>query len=437
LIDFLTSIGIDPVTIAIVIAISTVVFILLYRKFVFSIFDPLCLFIISLVANTAIMFSLPWDPELKWEYVAYTLALWIGFSLGSRYQSSTTYQTLHFSKSSLFDLQVVLVLLFMIIVAGNLYLGASTGFPMFSSNPSQSKVTSYAGGVGLVRRLNSGPYVFFCGGCVYLAAIRHKRRLAVTLLLISTGFIMLSGSKSALLVLVYTQAFVLAHPGLKMTPAFVARAKNYTSFTLLAGVAVALAVTVKDTGSVGEGVLGFFKRILLTGDVILYYFANRAHIMALTDQTLVGYLKYLFNDTLGMLRLGEYQEALGTIILGGDSGFGPNAQYFVRADLFFGPVYGFLYSLGIGYFVGYLRKSFFCVSKTSPIMFTFRLAFAVSAFALAVESDMFVSEAAAIVVCVFPLWILARLIRSGSTTVRSLPSRRQTVRTDLLQGLSE
>jgi hypothetical protein len=418
LIDFLNSIGIDPNTVLAVIVLSTIVFILLYKRFVFSIFDPLCVFILSMVANSAIMFSLPWAPELKWEYVAYTFALWIGFSLSSRFHSPKADQHLTFSESSLFDLRVVLLLLFVIIVAGNLYLGASTGFPLFSSNPSQSKVTAYTGGLGLVRRINTGPYVFFCCGCVYLAVIQHKRRLAVILLLISTGFIMLSGSKGALLSLIYAQSFTLAHPYLKKTPTLVARVKKYTSFTLLAGIAVALAVTIKDTGSVGGGVLALFKRILLTGDVILYYFADRAHVMALTDQTLIGYLKYLFNDILGMLRVGDYQQALGSLIFGGDDGFGPNAQYFVRADLFFGPVYGCLYSCTIGYSIGYLRTSFFSISKVSPIIFTFKLALAVSAFALATESNLFVSEAITIIVSVFPLWILSRLIRFGTEAAR-------------------
>jgi hypothetical protein len=418
LIDFLNSIGIDPTTVLIVIALSTILFILLYKRFIFSIFDPLCLFILSMVANSAIMFSLPWAAELKWEYVAYAFALWIGFLLGSRSQSPKTCQALTFSESSLFDLRVVLILLFVIIVAGNLYLGVSTGFPLFSLHPSESKVTSYAGGLGLVRRLNIGPYVFFCCGCVYLVAIQHKRRFAVMLLLISTIFIMLSGSKGALLTLIFAQAYVFAHPGLKRSPTLAARVIKYTSLTLVVGVAVALAVTIRDTGSVGGGVLALFKRILLTGDVILYYFADRAHIMALTDQTLVGYLKYLFSDTLGMLRLGDYQQALGSVIFGAEDGFGPNSQYFVRADLFFGPVYGCIYSLAIGYCIGYLRTSFFSISKASPMMFTLRLALAVCAFALATESNFFVSEAISIIASVFPLWILARLIRVGSAAAR-------------------
>jgi hypothetical protein len=418
LIDFLDSIGIDSSTVLIVIALSTILFTLLYKKFVFSIFDPLCLFILSMIANSAIMFSLPWSSELKWEYGAYAFALWIGFSLSSGSRPPKTCQTLRFSESSLFDLRVVLLLLFVVIVAGNLYLGASTGFPLLSLHPSESKVTTFTGGLGLVRRLNTGPYVFFCCGCVYLAAIQHRRRFAITLLFISTGFIMLSGSKGALLTLIFAQAYVFAHPGLKKSPTLVSRVKKYTLLTLVAAVAVALAVTIRDTGSVGGGVLALFKRILLTGDVILYYFAGRTHIMALTDQTLVGYLKYLFNDTLGMLRAGDYQQTLGSVILGGDDGFGPNAQYFVRADLFFGPVYGCVYSFVIGYCIGSLRTNFFSISKASPMTFTLRLALAACAFTLATESSMFVSETIAISISVFPLWILAFLIRIGSTAAR-------------------
>src|SRR6185437_15499589 len=140
------------------------------------------------------------------------------------------------------------------------------------------------GGLGLVRRINMGPYTFFCSGCIYLAVIRYKRRLVLSLLLLATCFIMLSGSKSALLPLIFGQAFVLAHPGLKRDLALTARVKKYTLYTFFAGVAVALVVLIRDQGDIGSGLLGFGKRILLTGDVVMFYFPKREHMIAITNR---------------------------------------------------------------------------------------------------------------------------------------------------------
>jgi hypothetical protein len=410
MLEFVTSIGIEPSQLLLILVVASLAFTLLYRKYVFNLFDPLTMFIISMVANTALMFALPWEMRFKWEFVWYAIFLWIGFVATARKPKLQIHSTI--SKEQLFDLEVVLVLLCGIIILANVYLGVSTGFAIFSDDPSVTKVTSYSGGIGIVRRINMGPYLFCCCGCVYMAVIRHKRRMAIALLACSSVFILMSGSKGALLTLVYAQAVVLAHPGLNLNHLFVAKIKRYALYTLILGTGVALTVTIKDQGSVSLGVLGLFRRILMTGDVILYYFADRARVMAATQPSLLGYLQYLIGDTLSVLRLQEYTEPLGSVILGaGNNGFGPNAQYFVVADLFFGPVFGCLYSFLVGYGISYLRSSFINDSQSSPILFVLKLTLAVSSFSIAVEAPYFVNTVVMTVVVLVPLWLLARLTR--------------------------
>ena len=410
MLEFITSIGIEPSQLLLILVVASLAFTLLYRKYVFNLFDPLIMFIISMVANTVLMCALPWEVRFKWEFVCFAIFLWIGFVAAARKPKSQIHLT--FPKEQLFDLEVVLVLLCGIIVLANLYLGVSTGFAIFSDNPSVTKVTSYSGGTGIIRRINMGPYIFCCCGCVYMAMIRHKRRLAIALLTCSSVFIMMAGSKGALLSLVFAQAVALGHPGLTRNHLFVAKVKRYALYTLILGTVVALTVLIRDQGSVSLGVLGLFKRILLTGDVILFYFADQARVMAATQQSLLGYLQYLMGETLSMLRLQEYTEPLGSVILGlGNTGFGPNAQSFVVADLFFGPILGCLYSFAVGYAIGYLRTSFINDSRSSPILFVLKLTLAVLSFAIAVEAPEFVNSVVMTVLVLSPLWLLARLAR--------------------------
>ena len=72
-----------------------------------------------------------------------------------------------------------------------------------------------------------GPYLFFSCGCTFLAFVGFRRRLAILMLLCSSIFIALSGSKGALLSLVSTQALLLAHPGLGKSPAFKSKVRRY------------------------------------------------------------------------------------------------------------------------------------------------------------------------------------------------------------------
>lgn len=408
MLEILQRIGLKPDALLAIAGISTLVFIVAYRRFIFSIFDPLCLFLATLIADSVLMLGLPWAADLKWEFIGFTFFLWAGFALRGRLPA--THPRVIFGRKALFELEFVLFALFILIVAANLYLGVSTGFPLISSHPSEAKVTDFTGGLGIIRRINMGPYDFFSGGCLLFAVIGHKRRLALSALVIATSFVVLDGSKGVMLPIIFAIAFLLAHRGLNNDEQLESRAKKYIFFLLVLGVSLAVLVKTRDTGSLYGGLLGFFQRLLLAGDVILYYFPRREVIMTLVDPNIWGYLHNVFGDFLGMVRVVPYQAALGSIILGSDDGFGPNAQYFVQADLFFGPISGLLYCFIVGYFIASLRTNFFKRATGSAIWLAFKLMLAVSAFSFAVDAGLFVAPVITACVLTFVLWLLARII---------------------------
>lgn len=366
------------------------------------------MFVLILVADTALMFAFPWSTSLKWEFVGFLVFFWAGFSLRGRLPQKAF--AISFDRRYLFELDLVLLILFVVIVAANLYLGLTTGFPLLSLHPSESKVTIYTGGLGLIRRVNMGPYLFFCSGCMLLIMIGHKPRFALSIFCLATSLVVLNGSKGVMLPAVYAAAFPLAHRGLIRNRTFKTKAKRNIYALLAIGVAVAVLVTTRDQGGVREGLSKFFLRFLLAGDVILYYVPRRETIVALMGSHSWSYLHYLLGDVLGMLRISNYQPALGSVILGSDEGFGPNPQFFVQADLFFGPVVGLLYTFILGYVVSWLRRAFFGRPGTSAVWFAFKLMLALTAFDLAIDSSEFVVDIAGACLFIIPAWLVSRFV---------------------------
>jgi hypothetical protein len=422
MLDILSEVGLNANQFLALFAISAIVLILAYRPFVISILDPLNVFILAMVADVVLMFGLNWDSSVKTEFTFFIVLFWIGFAFVGKIPVSTP--VIRFSDDALFELEIVLLISFVLIVVANIYLGFTAGFPLFSGNPSETKVTTYTGGLGLIRHLNQGPYLFLCSGCTLLLAIGRKQTLAVAMLVISSVFVAFSGSKGALLPILYVQAFVINHKGLGQSKKY---SRNMTKFALPgfgAALAVAIAVVMQENGGFAGGMVALAKRILFFGDIILFYYPQRGAIPELAGAGLLDYVHYLVDPILGMFRIIDYtsmRPALGTTISGMDVGFGPNAQYFVRADIFFGPFLGCLYCLAIGYLNGLFRRQFFTVRTGSAITLTFSLLLAVSAINLPFESSLFFSIVADTVLFLCPLWCFAKVANLSTIVARNLP----------------
>lgn len=417
MLDILTALGLDANYFVALFVIATIVLILAYRPFVISILDPLNVFIVAMIANVVLMFGLDWGSSAKIEFTFFIVFFWIGFAFVGKVPTNNP--TIRFSNDALLELEIVLLLAFVIISIANLYLGFTAGFPLLSSQPSEAKVSSYTGGLGTIRHLDQGPYLFLCCGCILLIAIGRRPMLPMLMLVISSAFVALSGAKGALLPILFVMAFVINHQGLAQSRKYSGKIKNLTIPSLGAAFAVAATVLIKENGGIAQGFVALMRRILLFGDVILFYYPRRGAIPELMNAGPWDYVHYLLDPILGMFRLVDYASipiALGSIISNMENGFGPNAQYFVRADIFFGPVFGCFYCLAIGYLTGLFRRQFFTFHTRSAMLFTFSLLLAVSALTLPAESSLFGSIVVDTAVFLFPLWCFAH-VATLSTTV--------------------
>ncbi len=133
--------------------------------------------------------------------------------------------------------------------------------------------------------------------------------------------------------------------------------------------------------------------------------------MGLVDPTIAGYLHNVLSDVQGLLHISAYQSlALGTLIMGGDEG-GPNVQYFIQADLFFGLFLGSFYCFAIGYIMATMRNGFYSSRTGSAIRLSLYLFLASAAFDLATEAGLFITELVVMLLFLVPLYLLARFLR--------------------------
>jgi hypothetical protein len=418
--DILREVGLETTQFLILLVGCAGVLILVYWRFVIGLLDPLNIFILGMCADAVLMYGLDWPKDAKVEFTYFVLFFTIGFYLSKK--PSKSHPAIRLRSDSLFELEVVLVFTTVLLIGANLYLGATAGFPLLSADPSVSKVTAFTGGLGTVRHLNQGPFVFLVCGCTLLIALGRRQALALAMLLTSSAFVALSGSKGALLPILFVQAFVIFHKGFGQNSKFVRRIKRYSLPTLLAAVGVALAVVVRDNGGWQLGTVFLAKRLLFFGDVILFYYPRRGAISELAGANALTYLQYLVDPILGMFRIKPYAVPLGSVIARDlDNGFGPNAQYFVRADIFFGPIFGCLYCAVIGYLCEFFRRQFYTLRTSSAMVLTGSLMLAVSALNLAMESQLFVAEIADTALVLLPLWCFARVASLSTGSLRELP----------------
>jgi hypothetical protein len=288
-------------------------------------------------------------------------------------------------------------LLFLLILFADIWLGTVAGFPALSNDPSSSKVTVYAGGLGLVRRINTGVGIFVPAGALLLAIRGKHKALFGVLFGVCAILASLSGSKGALFSFLQIIGYVVYRRDLISNQ--VAKRLRLISIVLVVAavfLGVAVLYVVTQDWSLAAG--GLLRRILLQGDVIIYYYDPRVfpHFTSLGP---LDYIYMILNPVLGGVRLVPYQFPLGfqmvTYYLGNpyasEFAFGPNTPFFVVGHAYFGSFFGVIYCGAVGYLVARLRSLFLKAKNVSPLRLIWLLALAVLVYNLPVEVNLFTS----------------------------------------------
>lgn len=393
-----------------------VIMFLLYRKFIFSIIDPLFIFIFT-TSFASVLVVLVLDDTLSIiHFFACQIFLFAGFAfINSKYRLPITQKTqIHFKGVSILEMTVLL--LFVLYVTGNLIIFFTKGFTLLSDRPSNSKVADFQGGFGIFRKINWAAGGFVTAGLLFLYLnSRHTKHLILLLCVIF--FTALEGSKGSLLKVLISFSFLVYHPIFNGKKDILKFFNRYIPIGLVALFFIFFVVLFKENDSPELAIFAFLRRLLYSGDSILYYYTpiNENYF---ARYSFMDYPSYISSTVLGFLRLAPYKEAFGNVMV--ENVFpdfakaevivGPNTPFYIEGKIFFGYYGAFLYSFLIGGLYAAIRKVYFSLTSPSAFLFVFLCSICQLSGTLITDTSLFVTILFDTCFFVFPAYILACFI---------------------------
>ena len=345
---------------------------LIYRRHIYSIFDPLLFMTVLASSAYSVVFYLYYF-EMIADYYFYSFLLtqfffFIGFSLNKPIRfnkevvlnETSSIPSLRFNGAMVF-LYPIAVFLY---IFSQLVVYKYSGIPLFME--SRLQAFSGGGGYGFLRRviyvtsIISVALAFF--RIFYVKTNIFGKAFDYFTIAVSVIFAGLSGSKAALLLLIFTCFFVIFFSR-KFGPADLVEKRAKRVFLSGALVAVPLAVMtlVVQSGLRGWGdvSVSLLMRFINTGDI--FYMALPNNLLG--DLTPANGFMAMFKDVLGALRIFSWEELpvnLGLQVFWANYNVdlisGPNARHNIFGLFYFGVVGGAVLSFCLGFFVSFIRN---------------------------------------------------------------------------------
>jgi len=408
------------------------VFLFLYRRRIIYVFDILC--VQALMQAAACTMALFWihDVGMQWQFFASQAAFTAGFLLVRRPQPSRA--PLRWDPSRTTDLELTTFLLFLVVAGANLWMGATAGFPLFANDPTVAKVDAFSGGLGIVKRIDEAPMIFLGAASLLLSLHGRRKWVFRVIFVISVILSVLGGSKGSLLTTVFLFVYLMGRPDI-LSKRLVGLFKYGCGLMIAAGSVLSLFILGAGEGGMPAAFQALAFRILLYGDVILYYYQPAVH-QFFSHFTALDFIPYALNPILGELRLVPYQTPLGyqmvnyTLNAGDElaSILGPNTTFFVAGNIFFGSVLGVVYCGFVGWAFAKVRSMFLTSRTSDPGRLAVLLTMAIMIATLAIEVPLFTANVFDTFLFVSGCYIVAKVILlacSGEETVIGLSLRPQ------------
>ncbi|PSW74717.1 hypothetical protein C9J41_03215 [Photobacterium sp. GB-50] len=290
-------------------------------------------------------------------------------------------------------------IMFVIVLLFNSIMFLVKGFPLFSPDPSISKVTLYTGGFGIVKRINlSLLLVVFV---YYLLFFLHNKKITILIpLFILFGILLSTGSKSAFLPVIFSIPFIMLKiADFKINKRLKKNALRLVVVTLL----YVIFIYSRDSGEV---VLKLITRMLAFGDTYYFYY-----VYNIADKLSLDFYSYLYmfvSPILTLFHLGNYNVPLGSLLLEEaiglePNGFGPNSQFIFESRVFFGYVGSILYCFTLGFVFSNLRNILikYLFSTTSYLYSSLVISILALMYLIPIELQLYLMITSDIIIFVF------------------------------------
>lgn len=385
-----------------------------YRNRIFSIFDPLFVLAVGQAAYCVMAVALIHSFFLLCQFFASQAALVFGFLLVRKTRLKAG--TIVWTSRDISIAECTVFILFLVLLFANIWLGATAGFPIFSNDPSLSKVSTFTGGLGLVKRIDEGVGTFVAAGALLLAIRGRHKTIFGGLFLFCILLASLGGSKGALWIFLSMISYVTYRSDL-VSSAYLKRLRRISIVLAVAAASLAITVLYVVTKDLSLATASLLQRVLLQGDSIIYYYDP--HVLKhFASYGPLDFAYMVLNQVLGELRLVAYQFPLGYQMVDyywqrvgvSDIVTGPNTPFFIAGHVYFGSFFGVIYCGAVGYFVARVRNLFLEAQGISPLRLIYFLALVLLVFNLPTEVNLFTGPLLDMSVMVFIAVVASRFL---------------------------
>lgn len=390
----------------------------LARGHLSGILDPLVYFIVTSSFAVTLAATLVHDISILARVAIYLIFFWIGFLIAAPTPKNTNLAKIewHIRKDASFP--VIIATGVFIVVIANIFAWQRVGVPVFSVDPSLQKSESLTDGLGIVRRINWGLGTFLFMGSVFWALF-NRSKIAVVCLTALALVATLNGSKSALLPMVFALGLFISRPFLNNQFASITeQVRSLSHYALVVAVVPVFVVFFVESDSVNEAAIALGTRLLYFGDALLYWSDPdlRQHFKSANPSS--SYPTHLFGGVLGVMRLTPYSTPMGNDFVKFSLGvgqeisgaLGPNIPFYVKGEVFFGPIFAAAYSSVIGMVMGFFRRMFVLKSLPSLTSYTVVATLVGLSMTLPVEDSLMVSRLFDLTIFLIPLFVFSRII---------------------------
>lgn len=378
-----------------------VVYVLLYFKFIYSVVDPLFVFVFTTAFASVLAIQIIPDLSDILHFFGCQLALWFGFVVA--YTRINKLDCIGISKQSyLFRDQSLLRWITYILLAAyifsNLIIGYVKGFALLSDAPTEAKIANFQQGFGLFRKINWSTGTFTSTSLIFLYLLQRKK-IDFILLLVITFFTVLEGSKSALLQIIISAGIVFYHPAFADQQTILRRFQRYIPVLLVGVMGVFVGVLLKENEGYEGAFFALIRRLLYSADSVLYYY-QPANITFFENYSFGDYLARIANPILGFFRIQPYIEAPGNLMVdnlrapGSVAGVtvGPNAPFYIEGRIYFTFWAAFPYSFLVGYAYARLRVYYFSLTQSTAFYFVYMGAFIHLASSIIIDTNLAITQ---------------------------------------------
>jgi len=354
----------NPISFIIILILTTFFYCILFRRYLFSFFDPFTLSIIYSVFATSVVSFMSFYGVINKFHIAHfymsQFAFFIGFFIFKPFKfPEFNKQNIGFKNDS--KIFLILSIISFILYAGSTLISwKSVGIPILQD--SRLGIYADSGGLGVLERVIS-----ICKPILIIFVIQRFLKKKINLLVLCMFCFLvlesvLSGSRTSLFEIVFISFFYILFSSSQdiYLKNKVKNIQKYFSLIAIIGVVVILMLKISDAITFKYAILAIGSRFLNSGDIFMYSYTTNV----LNELHQYSGFYALFKDLFGFTRMIPYNNlppSLGIEIykhthVNPIENIGPNSRHNIFGLFYWGLMGSIVFSFVIGIITSFVRN---------------------------------------------------------------------------------